>query len=86
MDLLRREATIEGTTGTFVDEDERGALWEVRVSPERLGDIVRACGSGRTLEVTTEAGVYRALARRWWVLPDGDGLLVRIALEKRAAA
>ncbi len=86
MELPRTQATIAGATGSFVSEEEGGALWEVRIGPERLAGLLAVCGSGSTLEVNTDSGAYRALARRWWVLPAGAELLVRIALEKRAAA
>lgn len=77
--------TIAGTQGHFVHEDEQSALWEVRVSPSRLTRILELCG-GSSLEVETPSGVYRALARKWWVLPAGGELLVRIALEKGVPA
>jgi len=86
MELPRREAVIAGASGAFVAEDETGAVWEVRIAPERLAGLLAACAGGRPLEVTVAAGSYRALARRWWVLPVEGELLVRIALEKRAAA
>lgn len=80
------QATVDGTPGALLLEDDRMALWEVRVSPQRLAGILAACSSGRTLAVDTAAGAYQALARRLWVLPAGQQLLVRISLELRAAA
>ena len=79
-------ATIAGAAGAFITDDDEGAIWEVRVSPERLARILALCGEGRTLEVSTPGGSYRARARRWGVQPVGAELLVRIALEKSASA
>jgi hypothetical protein len=80
------QATIAGTPGALLLEDDHMALWEVRVTPQRLADILAACSGGRTLAVGTAAGAYQALVRRLWVLPAGQQLLVRISLELRAAA
>lgn len=79
-------ATIAGAVGAFISDDAGDAIWEVRVSPERLARILALCGEGRTLEVSTPGGSYRAVARRWWVQPVGAELLVRIALEESASA
>ena len=86
MEQSTGNATIAGAAGAFVNDDKAGAIWEVRVSPERLTQILAVCGEGRSLEVNTPAGSYRAMARRLWILPVGNELLVRIALEKSAAA
>lgn len=86
MDLLQRNGVIDGIRGVFVSFDEGGAIWQVILAPDKLSGLLSACASGRTLKLNTEAGVYRALARRWWVLPAGDELQVRIALERQAAA
>ncbi len=86
MDPASGRATIAGAAGTFVAEEQGGAVWEVRVSPERLAQILAVCSEGRSLEVSTAGGSYRALARRWWVLSAGSEFLVRIALEKSASA
>lgn len=86
MDPFPQEAVVAGSAGVFVGQYGAGALWEVRVSPARLAQILAQCGQGRALQVTAAGSSYKALARRWWVLPDGDELVVRIALEKCAAA
>lgn len=86
MDPASGRATIAGIVGTFVAEGQAGEVWEVRVSPERLAQLLAQCSAGRALEVSTAGGSYRALARRWWVLSAGAELLVRITLEKSAAA
>lgn len=79
-------ATIAGMAGAFVADDESGSIWEVRVGPARLAQVLALCVQGRSLEVITPGGSYRALARRWWVRSGQDQLLVRIALEKSASA
>ncbi|MFA5595907.1 MAG: hypothetical protein WDA15_11540, partial [Trueperaceae bacterium] len=55
-------ATIAGAVGAFISDDAGDAIWEVRVSPERLARILALCGEGRTLEVSTPGGSYRAVA------------------------
>lgn len=86
MDLLQRSGVIDGYRGVFVAFDDEGAIWQITLAPDKLSGLLSACARGRTLLLNTEAGVYRALARRWWVLPAGDELQVRIALEQKAAA
>src|SRR5690554_5700009 len=85
MDSTSGHATIAGAVGAFVTDDEAGAIWEVRVGPERLAQILAVCGAGRSVQVATAGGSYTAMARRWWVLPAGNQLLVRVALEKSAS-
>ena len=86
MEPTSEQATIAGAAGAFVGQDAAGAIWEVRVSPQRLAQILAECCEGRSLQVTTHTGAYRALARRLWVLPAGNEMLVRIALHKGATA
>ena len=86
MELLQRSGVIDGFRGVFISFDQFGAIWQVTLPPDKLSGLLSACASGRTLKLNTEAGVYRALARRWWVLPAGDNLQVRISLEQQAAA
>ena len=86
MELLQRSGVINGFRGLFISYDQFGAIWQVTLPPDKLSGLLSACASGRTLKLNTEAGVYRALARRWWVLPAGDQLQVRISLEQQAAA
>lgn len=52
---------------------------------ELLG-LIEHCSTEASLEVLSEAGAFRAMARRWWVLPMGDELLVRIELERTLSA
>lgn len=80
------QATVDGTPGALLLEDQHTALWEVRVSPQRLSDILATFSSGRPLAVDTAAGAYQAWARRLWVVPAGQHLLVRISLELRVSA
>lgn len=86
MDSSEEAATIAGVAGVLVREDEVGSIWEVSVSPEWLAQVLALCSQGRSLDVVTAGGTYRALARRWWVLSAGSKLLVRVALERSVSA
>ncbi len=86
MNVVPSHATLAGRRGVFVVDDEHGLLWETAVLVTELIDLISACGTEHALEVRSDAGVFHAMARRWWVAPMGDEMLVRIALERTITA
>ncbi|HRN17888.1 MAG: hypothetical protein WC972_08690 [Trueperaceae bacterium] len=86
MDAIPEEATVGGRQGVFVVDEERGLMWETAVQVTELLGLIELCGTGHALEVRSNAGVFHAMARRWWVLPMGDEMLVRIELERTLSA
>lgn len=86
MNAVPTQATLAGKHGVFVVDEDHGLLWETAILVTDLLGLIEACGSERPLEVTSDAGVFNAMARRWWVLPRGDELLVRIELERTLVA
>ncbi len=70
----------------LVADERLGLVWEAAVAVGEFKELIEHCGLGNLLEVSGASGSYRALARRWWVLPQGDEMLVRIALERVVAA
>ncbi len=86
MDDVPPKAVIEGHTGVLVGAEGDALVWQVEVPASELMAFLGACVGGRTLDVRTDGGVYRALARRWWVTPRGERLEVRVALEERVSA
>jgi hypothetical protein len=86
MDAIRGEATVAGRRGMLVADEQVGLVWEAAVAVGEFKELVEHCGLGNLLEVSDSSGSYRAMARRWWVLPLGDEMLVRIALERVMAA
>lgn len=86
MNDVPSEATLAGRHGIFVIDPQHGLVWETAVLVTDLLDLIAACGTERALEVQSDVGVFHASARRWWVLPLGDEMLVRIELERTASA
>lgn len=78
--------TIEGHAAVMVGAVDQAHVWQVEVPLEGLIGFLDACRSGRALDVRTQGGVRRALARRWWVTPSDGKMEVRIALEESASA
>ncbi|MFO7546298.1 MAG: hypothetical protein R6W77_12475 [Trueperaceae bacterium] len=86
MDTGWPRGTIEGHAAVLVGTVDQTLVWRVEVPLEGLIGFLDACRSGRTLDVRTQGGVTRALARRWWVTPREGTMEVRIALEESATA
>ena len=86
MDTGWQRGTIEGHAAVLVGSVDHAHVWQVEVPLEGLIDFLDACRSGRALDVRTQGGVRRALARRWWVTPRDGAMEVRIALEESASA
>lgn len=86
MDAGRPQANIEGHTAVLVGTVDQALVWQVEVPLAGLIGFLDACRSGHTLDVRTQGGVTRALARRWWVTPREGKLEVRIALEVSVSA
>lgn len=86
MNPMPTEATVAGKHGVFVVDDDHGLVWEVSVPVTELVDLIAACSTEHSLEVASDVGVFHAMARRWWVLPLGDEMLVRIELERSMTA
>ncbi|HET9026047.1 MAG TPA: hypothetical protein VFN07_00770 [Trueperaceae bacterium] len=86
MNAIPTEATVAGKHGVFVVDERHGLVWEVSVPVTELIDLIEACGTEHSLEVASDVGVFYAMARRWWVLPLGDEMLVRIELERSMTA
>ncbi len=86
MSASPNEATVGGKRGVLVNDEESGLVWEAAVMIHELVELIEARSAGSLLEVKCASGTYKAMARRWWVLPLGEELLVRIALERTVAA
>ncbi|HNQ99273.1 MAG TPA: hypothetical protein PKN52_04690 [Trueperaceae bacterium] len=86
MEAKHGEATVAGRRGMLVTDERVGLVWEAAVTVDEFRGLVEFCGLGNLLEVAGVSGAFKAMARRWWVLPMGDEMLVRIGLERVAAA
>lgn len=86
MNAIPKEATVAGKHGVFVVDEEHGLVWEAAILVTELLGLIEACGTEHPLEIESDVGVFHALARRWWVLPMGDEMMVRIELERALVA
>lgn len=75
-------AKVAERDGRIIGADASGIHWEAEMAPEQLTAFIARCADGAELEVISPEGQFRALARRWWVWPEGVNVRVRLLLER----
>lgn len=77
-------AKVAEHDGRIIGADASGFHWESEMAPEQLAAFVSHCAVSAELEVLSSEGAFMALARRWWVWPEGAKVRVRLLLERPA--
>ncbi len=83
MDTVPTKAKVAGHEGEIVEVDSTGIHWETELRLGSLSPFIARCSAGEALDVIGPEGAFKALARRWWIRPEPNGLKVRLLLERQ---